>query len=539
MKKTITVFLFLIAGFQLKCQTTTGSGEGTVSYISSQNIYVTFNSTKDISPGDTLFMMSDGKLLPVLKVNNLSSISCVCVPISQQELKVSDKIYARQKEVEVLPEATKIKENEPVTPVPEVKDDTLSDLANIQKVRKQETNGRVSVSSYSNFSDTPAGNSQRMRYNLSFNAKNINDSKLSAESYISFVHSDVNWDDVQNNIFNGLKIYNLALRYELNDNTNLWFGRKINNKISSVGAIDGLQFEKKFKPLTIGIFTGTRPDYSDYGFNFNLFQFGAYLAREYTTRTGSMLNSAAFIEQKNDFKTDRRFAYFQHTNSLVKNLYFFGSAELELYKVEMVDSIPVSKNTLDLSNLYLSLRYKVMRQLSLSISYNTRQNIIYYESYKSFFERMLDYQTQGWRLQAIIRPVKLLTIGITSGYRYEKDDPDPSKNLYAYLTYNRIPGLNIATTLSVTLLETSYNNGNIYSLGISRDLVPGKLSGAVNYRMVDYQFTNSEVSLAQKIIDSSITWKISKKMSFSAHYEGTFEKERTYNRVYLNINRYF
>ena len=124
------------------------------------------------------------------------------------------------------------------------------------------------------------------------------------------------------------------------------------------------------------------------------------------------------------------------------------------------------ESTFNLTNLYLSLRYRVIRQLSLSISYSARQNIIYYETYKDFLERLLDHETlQGWRFQINYRPVKNLSLGVNTGYRFRKEDPKASKNLYGYITYSRIPGLNAAITLSATLLETSYITGNIYSIG--------------------------------------------------------------------------
>jgi hypothetical protein len=249
-----------------------------------------------------------------------------------------------------------------------------------------------------------------------------------------------------------------------------------------------------------------------------------------------MQSTLGFIEQKNQSKTDRRFLYFQHINSLVKNLYFFGSAEMDLYKV--VDG--QAENTFNLTNLYLSLRYRVIRQLSLALSYSARQNIIYYETYKDFVERLLESETlQGWRFQINYRPVKNLSLGVTAGYRFRKEDPKPSQNLYAYMTYSRIPGLNAAVTFSATLLETSYISGNIYSLGLTRELVPGKLNGGLKYRYVDYLYTNSETTQIQNIGEANLTWRIYKKLSLSVYYEGTFEKQFNFNRIYVNLSQRF
>ncbi len=210
----------------------------------------------------------------------------------------------------------------------------------------------------------------------------------------------------------------------------------------------------------------------DYSYDFSLFQFGAYLGHNYHGKNGNMQTTIAFVDQENNWNTDRRFAYFQHYNSLVKNLYFLGSAELELYqKVNGVTS-----SDLNLTNLYLMLRYRPIRQLSFSLSYRSQSNLIYYETYDSSVVQQLtdDKNIQGMRGQVVYRPMKYLSVGVKAGYRNRKDDPRPSQNFYGYLSYSRVPGLDVAATLSVTMLESSYLSGNVYSINLSRDLLPGK-----------------------------------------------------------------
>jgi len=306
-----------------------------------------------------------------------------------------------------------------------------------------------------------------------------------------------------------------------------------------MGANDGLQFELKFKPISIGIIAGFRPDYIDYGFNAKLFQAGAYLYNEYSAKNGSMQTTLAFIDQTNDWKTDRRFIYLQHVNSLVKNLVFFGSMEMDLYKLvfNQTDSSYSSSNIFRLTNLYLSLNYRVVRQLSLSFSYSARQNVIYSETYKSLLDKLTDPQTlQGYSLQAVIRPVNMLAIGLTAGYRFEPADAKPSKNFYGYISYSQIPGIKIAATATVTILQTSYINGNIYGFGISKDLFAGKLYGGLTYRYTDYKFYNNEFSSVQNVGEVNLSWRIWKKFSLSVYYEGTWEKANQYNRIYGQLN---
>jgi hypothetical protein len=540
MKLLLPVFLLLLMGSGLKGQITGRTIEGTVSYITSQSVYVKFESTKGIAIGDTLFTLKDANTIPAIIVKELSSISCVCAPLTSAKLSVNDKIQAR-------PKITKPIEDQNSVVVLVVKPMVVNtDTVQSQKVTpvepKQSISGRISVSSYSNFSNV-SDFSQRMRYTFSMNAQNISDSKFSAETYISFVHKMNEWSEVQDNIFNGLKIYSLSVNYALNKNNSVWFGRKINPRLSNVGAIDGLQYETKFKSFTIGAFFGSRPDYINYSFNAGLLQYGGYFSHDYLNKKGGgAQTSLAFVEQKNNGNTDRRFAYLQHSNSLLPKLYFFGSIEFDLYNkvLNAQDSTYTQDNTPNLSNMYFSLRYKVNKQLSLSVSYSERQNIIYYETYKSIIDQLLEEATmKGLMLQVNYRPIKNMTIGANAGYRFSKKDPRPSKNLYAYLTYSSVPWINASATVSATLLETNYLSGSIYSLVLSRDVIPGKLYGGVSYRHVKYKFQSAETPLIQNMGELNLTWRIMKKLSLSANYEGTFEKGRNYDRIYINLTQRF
>ena len=541
MKHALPVFLLLILVLNLNGQTLSEAKEGAVSFVTSQNVYVKFQSTDNIATGDTLFIIQDTKRIPVLIVKDKSSISCVCTPLTTNKLAVADKIYTQPKIVQ-LQKTTEVVAAQVIQPTQIA--DTGTIKKELPKEVKQEISGRISVSSYSNFSNM-SDFSQRMRYTLSLNAQNIGGSKLSGESYISFVHKFNEWSEIKDNIYNGLKIYSLSLSYSFNKSNSISFGRKVNPMLSNVGAIDGIQYDAKFKSLRAGIFAGTRPDYMDYSFNAHLLQYGAYLGHDYIKKNGSnMQTSMAFIEQKNNGFTDRRFAYLQHSNSLINNFYLFGSVEFDLYNQEQnisnQDTTYTQNNTPSLSNVYVSLRYKVIKQLSLSLSYSNRQNIIYYETYKSIIDQLLEASSmQGYMFQVNYRPGKKLSIGVNAGYRFSKKDPRPSKNLYSYASYSNVPWINASATISVTLMETSYINGSIYSLGFTRDIIPGKLSGGLGYRHVNYRFVNAETPLVQNMAEMDLTWRIMKKLSCSLNYEGTFEKGRNYERIYVNLTQRF
>jgi hypothetical protein len=539
-KKRIVVFSFLVlsAVIHIYGQQSDYLLAGKVSFVTAQNIYVKFASTDKIHIGDTIYSQSENKLVPLFTVENLSSISCVGKVIGKPDVKVDQDVVAKvHDKIEVAkPREGKVDEV-PVIPVVKLSAaDSISKAKALANKRVQNIQGSFLVSSYSNLSNTAIANSQRMRYNFSFRANNLGNSRFSAESYISFSHQLKKWSEVQANVFSALKIYSLAVKYDITNKTNIWVGRRINQNLSNIGAVDGLQAETRIGQFTMGAVAGSRPNDADYNFNFKLLEYGAFIGHNVSTKTGQMQSSFAFFEQKNNGMTDRRFVYFQHDNSLLKNLYFFTSAELDLYKV--VEGVP--KNSPTLTSLYLSLRYKMFKKLSLYASYDARKNVIYYETYKGIADRLLDEATrQGLQLKINYRPGNQVSMGVNAGYRFRQGDLNPNENINGFITVNQLPWIKTSATLTANLLKTSYLDGKIYGIRLSKDLVRGKLYSEFNYRYVDYSFMNSTSKLTQNIAQLNLSWQFKFKMSVSVDYELTLEGADKYHRIYLSFSKRF
>jgi hypothetical protein len=543
MRKVILILTVLVLSTGIQAQIKFENLSGQVSFISSQNIYVKFKSTTGISAGDTLFIPSDDKKVSALIVTSFSSTSCVCTPLSPINLKVGDLVLAAIEKPEAKNTETVSDVPEKTVPVPEIfveSADSSDSKSKTTKV-KQKIRGSISLNSYSDLSNTSAENSQRFRYSISLNAENIGNSKFSIESYLSFKHKSGEWDVVKNDIFSALKIYNLALKYDINSSTRVSLGRRINPRLSSVGAIDGLQAEKSFGRFTAGAVIGFRPDYTDYGFNSDLLQYGAYIAHNSKSDKAWSESSLAFMQQFNQFKTDRRFIYFQHSNSFIKNLYFYSTLEVDLFSLR-TDSINGDKpqSTFDLTGLYVSLRYKIFKNLTVFGSYDARKNVMYYETYKTFIDRMLESEIrQGFRLQANYRITRDLMLGLQSGYRYLKTDPHPSKNIYGYLTYSNIPVVNLTATLSATYLESSHLIGKVAGLSLYRDFFKGKVQSGIGYKYINYRLPENLLDIIQNMGEASLSLQLVKNISFSVNYEGTYEKRDRYDRIYVQLRKRF
>ena len=523
MKFFLCVGIIAFLSFSVSGQIEVKFDKGVITYLSSQNVYVKFATTEAINAGDTLYITQGGKMVPSLQVSNKSSISCVCTPIDNSlPLSVGTEVMAKRT---IKTEIAVKEEPEPVAEQPNTAPEAPATPPQEEEVEEEEfrqnISGRVSVASYSNLNNSSP--THRMRYGFSMRGKNIANSRFSAECYVTFRHTVGEWAEVQDNLNRALKVYSLAVRYDFRKNMSLSLGRKINPKISSMGVIDGLQFEKGWKNFMVGVLAGSRPNFQDYSIDPSLLQVGAYLGHASTHGNKYQQSTLAIVEQTNHMHTDRRFIYFQHSNSLIKNLNAFSSFEVDLF--QQINN--EAKNTLSLTNFFVSLNYRFSKKISISTSYDARNNTIYYESFKNYIDQLIEDETrQGLRLGLNLRPIKLLTFGANASVRFQKSGENDSKNLNAYLTYSRIPWLNMAATLSANFLQTSYLHSSMFGLRLSRELIKGKLNGEMYVRMVDYQYIKYEYATTQYIGGMGLNLRILQKLGLYLYYEGTMNDQK-------------
>lgn len=540
MKIRLLFILFLFLSLAAYSQTSQEVLNGKVSFITTQNVYVQFDNTEGIRVGDTLYVSQDSKLIPALVVNSLSSISCVGTPITKNNYVLTTPIVAKKREVKNP--AVKIPGNSrnALSPNDEAIHATFKQST---KTTRERFDGRLAVSSYTNVSNTYSL-SERLRYNLTMNAEHIGNSDLSAETYISFSHllsfpaKTTDWTGLNN----ALKIYSLALKYDLSKTSSISLGRKIYNNLSNIGAVDGLEYENTGKNFTFGAVAGSRPDYLDYSFNPKLLQFGAFISHNTHNDNGIMQTSLAVFDQLNNFKTDRRFVYFQHTNSLLKNVDLFSSFEVDLYG--FVNNQLTS--TFDLTSTYISLRIKPWNNFTTSLSYDARKNIYYYETFpQNKIDSTLDKETrQGFRYNFMYRPFKYFIWGGNAGYNLKTITTGESMNANSFLSYTQLP-FNTYGTLSATILKTPYlKSMTVYGISLNRDFSEGKINAQIEYRMGKFIYTNNpSIPTNQNIGAMSLFWRVAKKTSLSVNFEGTLETnngvKNNYASIYFNISQRF
>ena len=154
---------------------------------------------------------------------------------------------------------------------------------------------------------------------------------------------------------------------------------------------------------------------------------------------------------------------------------------------------------------------------------------------------LLDATRQGYLFRVNFNPGKFIYSGISGGYRIRNNDIQPTLNANGFLTFPQLPLINASVSLSSNWLKTSYVDGMIYGIQINRDIVPSKLSSGIFYRLVDYNYLNSSSGSGsmQHMAELELSWQITRKFSFSANYDGTFDQSNKYHSVYINLIKRF
>lgn len=522
--KSQLVILLIISFNILSAQTkNTRLLEGVISYISSQNIYVKFVSTNGIEIGDTLFLKNNNDFLPAIKVDHKSSTSCAGSSIISRKLEINDLLYA------IIPEIIKDSTTEAVisttlTPVviPTVTSGEIITKTTLEPVSS--FSGKISVQSYYNFTNNQASyDYQRWRYTFQLNANRIGSSGFSYSQYISFAYRADDWNRISSDLSEAIRVYDLAVKYNFNERTLIWLGRHLNNKISSISSIDGLQFESGINEWSIGAAIGSRPDFNNMGYNFKLFEYGAYINRADLLANGDMQNTLGYFEQTNDFKTDRRFLYYQHSNSAIQSTRIFLSTEIDLYKKEMGES----KTEFSLTSLFTSVNIRPSDFFAVMISYDARKNVIYYETFKTLVDSIIENETrQGFRTRLTLKPFNNFYIGGDYGYRHRKGDLKPSNNYGGYITYTRIPAIETSATVSFNKLSSSYTEGDIWTASLNRPIAFG-FDVMLGYRFTNYKFRSGIDDLKQNSVSINLNTYFLKPVLLNFTYEGIFWKSIT------------
>ncbi|MFA6598000.1 MAG: hypothetical protein WCS69_09775 [Ignavibacteriaceae bacterium] len=504
---------------------------GTVTYISSQNFYVRFENTKNISVGDTVYASETGTITG--RITYLSSQSAACSYVLKLGVELNQQVYVLNEKIDDASGTTdqKVEMNEDFF--------TTGSGASLKKINARDNfdlSGRVSVRSFTNYTSSIShAQNQYWRYSLSLRGKNIGTGKLDFQSSATYGYRAETWKN-SNNIWNNLKVYDFFFSYQPAVSLKFQVGRIRNQNLYSLSTFDGLLFEYAFHNFTAGTFVGSHPDWQNMGVNINLLQYGAFLSREDSLGGAAISNNLSITNQTNNGKTDRRFFYFLHRTRL-KDFAFSLSSEFDLYQVEL----NTAKSVLTPTSIYASALYRFNKKLSFDFSYDARKTIYYFESFKSVLDSILDSRMrQGVRLGAYYQWSRTLSIGVNGGFAKQDGDIHPSFNAGTSVSVTEISKLNLSFNADVTYLQSNFLDGFAYGIKFNKNFLSDYLNVGFGLRRVDYLFArNTSDGIAQNIVNVDLRWQLQRLLYFNLVYEFVSEKRVTANRIFFGLSQAF
>jgi len=507
LRTTLLVLLFGLGALRMEAQIDTLRTSGTVTFLSGDNAYIRFESTTHITIGDTLF--SDGK--PCLQVIQKSSFSTVCKALLGADCtpKIDDR-YTHQKLKPRVKEAPDRKpdtgkntdrkavptgvDSSSITPI----DSNALPPKNRFKLpvlaAGERRYARISAAYNGVVSpDTSRGGYLRSVYRAQVDWERIQGTPFSVEGYVQYQEygsllgrdAEVSSRPARWNVFNA------ALLYDNQKSFSASVGRRVNRKISSIGAIDGVQMEARHKGLFLGAIAGYRPNYNTFGIDLDRFQYGAFTGWEGSGESSHTSLTTGFIEQTLNGQIDRRYMYFQGSHR-VGSLYLFSSAQADLYANFDTAS---AQQLFDVKQFYISARYRWSSQFNIFASYDSRERIIFYETFDTEVEQLLaDANARnGWRVRLQWMPWSFLRLNGSYNYRIEKSTSNYSDNIQLSASFYDLPWTGGTLILLGQRNTSRYLNSDIATVRYARNLGRGGPQLMAYSRYLNYSRPQNDI----------------------------------------------
>ncbi len=512
----VVQLLFMFCPLVVRAQSNKAQ-TGAVSFVTSTRVYIKFDNTQAILPGDTLYRFVNDQLTPSVVVEKKSSLSVVARLLAGQKPAKGDLMQFNGRNINSGNDAVPAKQ--------------------LLEKKKDPIKGSVSVGSYvqaSSATDFNARNMARVRFNMN----EINDSRLSISTY--FIYRQ-NLEASEDTIYQSpglFNIYNLFLKYEKKDDYSFGVGRKINRRVASLGMIDGVHLEKQLGILHVGGIAGFRPNFRNNGFSTDKPQMGAYLGIAHNSNGKSLDLTVGLLEQKNGSAIDRRYIYAQGMANLGFGFNLFSSAEMDLYTLNS----DLTQGGNRLTNFHLSANYRFNKKVRFSASYDNRKQIIFYETFQTNLERLIadDEARQGIRARVTLKPFKRVTIGAAYGKRYQNSMANASDNYNVFGSIRNMPIIGGIVSANLNVNQSNYLNSVSATFRHSRYYFRNKVSASTYLRSVAYSHNpERDVTILHQFAGSQFNYLFGNNFSLGGLVEFSLRKSEYKSRFNIQLTKRF
>ncbi|NVK28069.1 MAG: hypothetical protein HWE14_08495 [Flavobacteriia bacterium] len=484
MRALLLIGLFFTSFASLQAQV-----HGSISYVTDDNVYVRFESTNGLNPGDTLYREGG---IACLVVERTSSISVIAKSVNDCNAEVGVQLhFTPDEEVPEEPVET-VATSTIVAPEVVANLETPDTVIADEEPSGTSGRGRVSTAAYTVFSPNSAyGGYTRSVTRLALDVNDIANRNLSVSFYGNY-QAYFRFDDLPTNYPDAgrAQLYNANVKYSPTENWQLTGGRFINPNTASLGPVDGIQAERKLDQFYVGVIGGFRPDYVTFGTNLNQFQYGVYGGQNWNGENVRTQSTVGLLEQTLNGATDRRFLYLQHSTSFKNGLNLFASSEVDLF--ENYDTAS-AQSTFRLTHFYLSANYRINRSWSAFASYDTRQQVVFFETFDNEVEQLLANQglQNGIRFRLNYRSKGGWIAGAGIHQRFGREDREV-QNLNVTIGHSNLPWIGGSLTVRGHLNTSRSLNSEVVSARYSNSFAQSSVRWSIYGRYLNYHYPTYE-----------------------------------------------
>ena len=151
------------------------------------------------------------------------------------------------------------------------------------------------------------------------------------------------------------------------------------------------------------------------------------------------------------------------------------------------------------------------------LSYDSRKRILYYETFQTEIERLLndDEARQGFRARINVKPLKNVYTGVSFSKRFQSNIQNKSDNINGYIRLSKIPRLGGRLSLNYNQNTSNYLESKVISISHSRNLFRNRLYADFYFRNVDYNYFNNNTNTTQNYFGINLSLNISRNLRFS------------------------
>jgi len=518
--------LFLIASTLCAQQVTT-----VVKYVSQDHVYLDAGSSQGIATGDQGQILRDGNTIARIEVEFVAEKSSSCKILERTaDIQVGDAAVIQV--ITVAPSGQVNTEPEPQpAPTPMAQEPVSPKRESVNRL-----SGRIGFQYYQQIDndhsnndfqqpslllDLGVGNALGSQHDLTIrmrSRRNIRNGAVGSPA-------QTDWDN---------RIYEFSLSYGPPGSLfSYQLGRIHSNRFSGMGYIDGgMVSYRANEQIAVGVFGGTQPDRQFANVNPDELKGGIFASYDRGSfRSNRVSATLAFVGQYVNQNISREFAYQQITATVMRKLYLYQSAEININRGWRRDA---AGSSLQLSNVLINLQYDITKSLNASIGYDNRQDVHTWENRSTPDSLFNDYRREGFRTGLNMRLPENLRLSLNGNLLSNGVTNSSSRFYSAALSTSDVLKTRIAAVVRVAAFDNPLNNGIQGSIGASKYFL-NKLNLGASLGRSQYSIgvTNQDVVSDWAQLDAS--YLFAKRWYTSASAEIHRGDDINADRLFLDI----